>query len=387
MGLEEVRATWERLGDTDPLWAVLTDPGRRNGGWENDIDEFLASGHEDIRQLNQALAAHGLVLGGKVLDFGCGVGRLSNALAHHVESVTGVDISHSMVERANDMNRNPDRVRFTAYDGHRLPFPDASFDSAVSLLVLQHSPPEAQIRALLEICRVVRPGGPIVVQIPSPASVTHPLPTEAFRAQLTPLHAPTDLPPGDTAELRVRVRNASSHTWPVNQQIRLANHWLADGNQVIRDDGRADVDRTLESGKHIDITLPLATPVEEGHYELELDMVQEGVSWFADQGSEPTRIPLRITPDADAAGKQPPPPGDPSTGQPPDDEQPGSDPPDSDPADISDPSGIEMHGLETELVHNLFRHCSCHVVATRQDSLAGVGWDSHTYFVRRGHSR
>ena len=42
MSLERHRQDWEHLAETDPLWAVLTHPGRKGGRW--DVDEFFATG-------------------------------------------------------------------------------------------------------------------------------------------------------------------------------------------------------------------------------------------------------------------------------------------------------------------------------------------------------
>ena len=48
----------------------------------------------------------------QALDFGCGVGRLTQALAEHFERVAGVDIAASMIARARQENRHGDRVRY-----------------------------------------------------------------------------------------------------------------------------------------------------------------------------------------------------------------------------------------------------------------------------------
>lgn len=364
MGLEQVRSTWQTLGRTDPLWAVMTHPDRRNGGWDADLHEFFGHGRREIDRLVETMANHGLSLGDRVLDFGCGVGRLSNALAEHASSVVGVDIAESMIEHAEAFNQHGERIQFHSYDGHSLPYPDAAFDSVVSLVVLQHTPPETQLAALLEMRRVVRPGGLIAVQIPSQPRV-HPLPADAFRAELLALDTPEAVPTGRHGRLRVRVTNRSAHTWPADHQLRLGNHWLRDGRTLIRDDGRVDLPTAVEPGQRTELALPIATPEQPGHYELELDLVQENVGWFAEHGSETIRIPLRVE---HAAPDMPAPAGQVQ--------------------DVPDEhAGIEMHGLRVALVRELFSHCDCHIVDMVEDGRAGDEWESYTYFVRRGHSR
>ncbi len=48
----------------------------------------------------------------RALDFGCGVGRLTQALARHFNIVDGVDIAPSMIELANQFNRSGGRCRY-----------------------------------------------------------------------------------------------------------------------------------------------------------------------------------------------------------------------------------------------------------------------------------
>lgn len=96
----------------------------------------------------------------RVLDVGCGTGNLATCLASNpgIVSVRGLDLSATYVEYAN--RRNVDaRLGFQVGDARALPFPDASFDHAVSMLVLQFVP-QADL-AVREMRRVTRPGGTV----------------------------------------------------------------------------------------------------------------------------------------------------------------------------------------------------------------------------------
>ena len=75
--------TFERLGREDPLWAVLTVPEFRNNRW--DPDAFFETGRHEINGVMAYLDSLGLDGPRELaMDFGCGVGRLSQALCEHL---------------------------------------------------------------------------------------------------------------------------------------------------------------------------------------------------------------------------------------------------------------------------------------------------------------
>jgi SAM-dependent methyltransferase len=148
------------LGRRDPRWAILSEPGRQ-GGWDDEA--FFATGRTEIdatlKELGGLLTEHT-----SALDFGCGLGRLSQALAVHFDSVTGVDVAASMIEGAQTRNAFPDRVSYVVNTAVTLPFDDATFDFVYSILVLQHIPPKVAAGYISEFVRVLRPGGVVVFQ-------------------------------------------------------------------------------------------------------------------------------------------------------------------------------------------------------------------------------
>jgi ubiquinone/menaquinone biosynthesis C-methylase UbiE len=165
VGLGFVKKTYERWGAEDPMYAVLTRHDRAGNRW--DADEFFRHGREEIERVISYLDGLGIdVRGGRALDFGCGAGRLSQALADHAGEVVGVDIARSMVEAARTHNRHGNRVSYVVNDAPDLGlFEDASFDFVYSNITLQHIPPRYARTYVREFFRIVRPGGCVLFQM------------------------------------------------------------------------------------------------------------------------------------------------------------------------------------------------------------------------------
>jgi SAM-dependent methyltransferase len=159
--LDTVRSEWESLAERDSLSAILTDTSKAGGKWN--IDEFMDTGRIEIETVLQHLAELQCVpnWSGAALDFGCGVGRLTQALSKYFGSCVGVDISPSMVEKASELNTHAHCRYITNVDTH-LPFADANFSFIYSNIVLQHMPPRYSKEYLREFMRVLEPGGVLV---------------------------------------------------------------------------------------------------------------------------------------------------------------------------------------------------------------------------------
>jgi SAM-dependent methyltransferase len=165
MKLWQVRRHWDALAKTDPYFAVLTESEKQGNRWA--IDEFFLTGIAEVdSDLGQMRAHEPRMRLGSALDFGCGAGRLTQALARHFALVTGVDISGRMVALAREHNRES-RVGYV----HNLRpdlriFPDNTFDLVYSRITLQHIAPRYTRRYLREFVRVLAPGGIMSVQVP-----------------------------------------------------------------------------------------------------------------------------------------------------------------------------------------------------------------------------
>lgn len=166
MRLFFLRRSWNQFARKDPLWAVLTEPGKSGQRWQ--LDDFFATGVANIEaKLATVRQYYPALRTGQALDFGCGVGRLSQALALHFERVVGVDIAEDMIALARKYNRHGERVDYV-HNGR----PDLGllatgrFDFVCSLITLQHMRPEYAKAYIAEFVRVCASGGVIFFQVP-----------------------------------------------------------------------------------------------------------------------------------------------------------------------------------------------------------------------------
>ncbi len=142
--------------------------------------------------------------GARVLEVGCGPGRLSILLARRYGlDVTGVDLDPAMIDRARanaarSSEEQEPEPSFLVGDVARLPFPDRSFDLVLSTLSMHHwTDPTA---GLTDIGRVLRPDGRALVW--------------DFRAGPVPLHGHMADPPERVRGSSLRVVSATPWRWP-----------------------------------------------------------------------------------------------------------------------------------------------------------------------------
>ena len=104
--------------------------------------------------------------------------------------------------------------------------------------------------------------------------------------------------PGSSMTFTVTARNPTPYTWPPHVEalgVGIGNHWLsARGVEIQRDDGRSYLRTDVASGQAASLDLVVNAPATPGRYLLEFDMVHEGVTWFAQKGSTPLRLPVRV---------------------------------------------------------------------------------------------
>jgi len=367
MSLDELRDSWNELASKDAFQAVLTRSAPTRRRW--DPEAFFRTGVDEVEFILHRVRELGVERGSaRALDFGCGLGRVSQALCRHFERVDGVDIAAAMIERARTFNRFPDSCTYHLNETADLRlFADRTFDFVYSNITLQHIEPDYSRGYIEEFFRVLEPGGVAVFQLPSElvpdvrprTRSSHALPREACRAVI---EAPTALrcAPGAVIPLQIIVRNAGTETWSATSDhegpysVRLGNHWRRRFWRTVRfDDRRAALPHDVAPGETATMGLPVTAPETAGTYVLELDMVQENVRWFAQVGSKPSRT--RVTIDPALA-----------------------------PGTVEGlPKFMQMHGIPRPEVEALVAAGGGRLLAVDDDDAPGPSWRSYRYIAQR----
>jgi glycosyltransferase involved in cell wall biosynthesis len=111
-----------------------------------------------------------------------------------------------------------------------------------------------------------------------------------YQAQYLTCTVPQQMRARGVYDGEVRLRNSSSLPWLTAQQsdkgINLSYHWTTpEGVMLIKEGVRSVLPETVKPGKAITVRFQVAAPEKPGRYQLALDLVREGVTWFSEAGS------------------------------------------------------------------------------------------------------
>jgi SAM-dependent methyltransferase len=153
MTMKDTDSDWKEIAETEPFFGVLTQPMFLRENLDDEaLSTFYASGRDDIAwQIDLLRKQFGETTIARALDFGCGVGRLTCAMAEIAQTVYGLDVAPAMLELARQ--RAPANAVFVDE------LPDVAFDWINSLIVFQHIPPERGVQILQQLLDRLNVGG------------------------------------------------------------------------------------------------------------------------------------------------------------------------------------------------------------------------------------
>lgn len=157
--MRDTDADWAQIAASEPFYGVLTDPAFLSGNMTDEaLARFWSSGGPDIGWQVDLLQAHyGPFAPRTALDFGCGVGRLTRAMAPFADTVYGVDVAPAMLDIAR--RHAPGNVIYTDS------IPDVELDWVNSLIVFQHIHPRRGVALIEQLVGRLRSGGAVTLHV------------------------------------------------------------------------------------------------------------------------------------------------------------------------------------------------------------------------------
>jgi SAM-dependent methyltransferase len=151
---QSIKSFWNKAAEENPYWYISS---YGSFGTDRNLEEFWASGQTIWEDIKRAI---GYTPGPTdiVVEIGCGVGRLTRAIAPEVGRVIALDISDRMLAIARQADLP--NAEFRAADGFALPgIADRSVDLVLAYCVFQHLPSYDALRSyVLEMNRIAKPG-------------------------------------------------------------------------------------------------------------------------------------------------------------------------------------------------------------------------------------
>jgi len=160
----ESKDKWNRLSKENARYVVMTDFGE--GITE---EQFRLSGKGDYESLvkeDEILRSLSDWKNKKILEIGCGIGRITEFLSGAFGEVSGVDISEEMIQTGKKRLAEKTNVHLHSTDGLEYPFPNTSFDMVFSFITFQHMPDKNTVRKNIEeVTRVLKSDGIAKIQL------------------------------------------------------------------------------------------------------------------------------------------------------------------------------------------------------------------------------
>ena len=169
--VERIKVYWSGRGETDAEFSVRTNAKFTAEKIDAHRNEFYQSGEKDFDTIKAFFhrTGHSVENVRSAIDLGCGVGRVSAALARRFDRVIGVDISPGHLKKAEAWFKEQSLTNGTFAHLSELAVIDnlPSVDLFYSLIVLQHNPPPMMLELLKRSLNRVNVGGYALFQLPT----------------------------------------------------------------------------------------------------------------------------------------------------------------------------------------------------------------------------
>ncbi len=160
---------WQRIAEDDPYWGVLSQEDYRLGAMDPERHrQFMASGEKFVEDLLGFVRAYlnPEFRPQRVLDVGCGVGRLAIPLARHAGAAVGVDVAKGMLRLCAQLAKQAGVANLDLVESDdKLSRVKGTFDFVNTYIVLQHIPPDRGYRIIDEMLARLEVGGIASIQV------------------------------------------------------------------------------------------------------------------------------------------------------------------------------------------------------------------------------
>ena len=163
--LVRTTAAWNRMGNEDPYFSVVTSPDYHLAEFEKNQAGFWETGRLDAERMLAWMKRNRLGPIGTCLEYGCGVGRVTCGLENHFEKIIACDISVPHLRLA--LGKIGPRVRLIWLNNCDAIRALSDFDVLFSLIVLQHNPPPIIAFILETLLHNLNWGGLAFFQVPT----------------------------------------------------------------------------------------------------------------------------------------------------------------------------------------------------------------------------
>ena len=110
---------------------------------------------------------------------------------------------------------------------------------------------------------------------------------------------PAEMAAGAEVLIEITVRNESWRIWDshaASRPVKLSYHWVDQKGSTVDFEGiRSNMPHALEPGAAVRAAMMVRTPAAPGRYVLQIDLVEENVTWFSRAGTPPHSCDVRVT--------------------------------------------------------------------------------------------